>query len=384
MKPQIRNALLAMVGACWCTGFAAAASAIQCNALPVAVPSPPLRVQTVARGLVYPWGLVFLPDGRMLVTERTGHLRLVDANGRILPQISGVPVVHARGQGGLLDVALAPDFADSRLIYLSYSEPGSGGTSGTAVLRAMLDIDKLAISNSTVIFRQKPKVTGDGHYGSRLMFSRDGALFVTVGERQQFSPAQDMSQHHGKVIRILPTGAVPSDNPFVKIPGAQPEIWSLGHRNPQGAALNPDSGELWISEHGARGGDEINIVRAGRNYGWPVISYGRHYDGRKIGEGTEKVAMEQPRCYWDPSIAPGNIAFYTGNQVAQWRGNLFVAALKDQSLVRLTLDGARISGYEKLLPDLGRRVRDVRQGPDGWLYLLTDSSNGEVLRVQTR
>ncbi|MBS1156306.1 MAG: oxidoreductase [Proteobacteria bacterium] len=384
MKPPIRNALLVMAGACSSAGFASAAGAIPCTAVPVAVPSPPLQVQTVASGLANPWGLVFLPNGRMLVTERAGRLRLIDANGQISPPISGVPAVHGSGQGGLLDIALAPDFADSRLVYLSYSEPGPGRTSGTAVLRAVLDVDKLALSNSAVIFRQKPKVTGDGHYGSRLVFARDGALFVTVGERQQFSPAQDLGQHHGKVVRILPSGAVPPDNPFVKTPGAQPEIWSLGHRNPQGAALNPASGELWISEHGAMGGDEINIAQAGRNYGWPIISYGRHYGGGKIGEGTEKPGLEQPRCYWDPSIAPGNIAFYTGNRVAQWRGNLFVTALKDQSLVRLTLDGARISGYEKLLPDLDKRLRDVRQGPDGWLYLLTDSSRGEVLRVQLR
>lgn len=383
MNSSLRAALLFAMGLC-SAGFANAAGANQCTALPVAQPSPPLQVQTLANGLAYPWGLVFLPDGRMLVTERAGRLRLIDAQGKVSSPITGVPAVHAQGQGGLLDVALAPDFAKSRRIYLSYSEPGPGGTAGTAVMRAVLDIDKLALSNSIVIFRQQPKVNGVAHYGSRLVFARDGALFITVGERQQFSPAQDMNQHHGKVIRILPTGAVPPDNPFVKTPGAKPEIWSLGHRNPQGAALNPDSGELWVSEHGAMGGDEINIVRKGRNYGWPVISYGRHYGGGKIGEGTEKAGMEQPRCYWDPSIAPGNIAFYTGSRIAQWRGNLFVTALKDQSLVRLTLDGERISGYEKLLPDLDKRVRDVRQGPDDWLYLLTDSNKGEVLRVQLR
>lgn len=338
-----------------------------------------LRVVTVATGLEHPWGLAFLPDGRMLVTERPGRLRLVEPDGRLSAPLTGVPQVWARGQGGLLDVVLAPDFAQSRTLYLSYAEP-DGGEAGTAVARARLGTTGL--EQVTVIFRQQPKVGSGVHFGSRLVFARDGMLFITTGERGRRDDAQNLGRHMGKVIRIRPDGGVPSDNPFTNRGGVRPEIWSYGHRNAQGAALHPQTGQLWTVEHGARGGDEVNAPRAGHNYGWPVITYGRDYSGSRIGEGTAKAGMEQPIHYWDPSIAPSGMAFYTGNRFPAWRGNLFVGSLKFGLLVRLTLRGEAVTGEERLLEGLGARVRDVRQGPDGYLYLLTDESNGRVLRIE--
>jgi glucose/arabinose dehydrogenase len=338
------------------------------------------RVVTLAKGLENPWGLALLPDGRMLVTERPGRLRLVAADGRLSPPLAGVPQVLARGQGGLLDVALDPRFAENRLVYLSYAEPGEGGA-GTAVARGRLGEDRL--EDVAVVFRQKPKVGGSNHWGSRLVFARDGTLFVTLGDRFSYRErAQDLGAHIGKIVRINPDGSAPPNNPFVGRDGALPEIWSLGHRNVQGAALHPESGALWVHEHGARGGDEINIPEPGRNYGWPVITYGVDYSGARIGEGTAKPGLEQPIYYWDPSIAPSGMAFYTGDRFPAWRGNLFVGALKAQILVRLELDGARIVKEERLLATLGERIRDVRQGADGFLYLVTDNDPGRVLRLE--
>jgi glucose/arabinose dehydrogenase len=339
-----------------------------------------IRVATVAQGLEYPWGLAFLPDGRMLVTERPGRLRLVEKDGRLLAPLAGVPEVYARGQGGLLDVALDPRFAENHLVYLSFAEPGQGGA-GTAVARGRLG--EGGLENVTVVFRQAPKVAGSSHWGSRLVFARDGTLFVTLGDRFSYRErAQDLGTHLGKIVRVNPDGSVPKDNPFVGRAGALPEIWSLGHRNAQAAALDPATGALWEIEHGARGGDEINIPEAGKNYGWPIITYGVDYSGAKIGEGTAKPGMEQPIYYWDPSIAPSGMAFYTGDKLPAWRGNLFVGALKAQCLVRLELDGAKVVKEERLLAGLGERIRDVRQGPDGLLYLLTDASSGRVLRIE--
>jgi glucose/arabinose dehydrogenase len=340
----------------------------------------PIRVVTVARGLEHPWGLAFLPDGRMLVTERPGRLRIVARDGTLSAPLAGVPRVETGGQGGLLDVALAPDFATSRTIYLSYSEPGRLGVVGTAVARARLG--EAGLEGATPIFQQSPKVRSGIHFGSRLVFGRDGNLFITTGERGRRDDAQDLDRHLGKVIRVRPDGSVPPDNPFVSRGGAKLEIWSYGHRNLQGAALHPETGQLWTVEHGAMGGDEVNAPRAGRNYGWPVITYGRDYSGAPIGEGTAKPGMEQPIHYWDPSIAPSGMAFYTGDRFPEWRGNLFVGSLKFQVLVRLSLDGERVVGEERLLQGLGDRVRDVRQGPDGLLYLLTDESNGRLLRIE--
>jgi glucose/arabinose dehydrogenase len=337
------------------------------------------EVSVHAEGLEHPWSLAFLPDGRALVTERPGRMRYVSPNGELSEPIAGVPQVDARGQGGLLDVALDPDFAQNGLIYLSYAEAGSGGN-GTAVARGRLNGERL--EDVDVIFRQLPKKNSSKHFGSRLVFDREGHLFITLGERSSFADeAQNLTGHLGKVVRIKRDGGVPEDNPFVGREGVRPEIWSYGHRNPQGAALRPEDGSLWVIEHGARGGDEINIVRPGRNYGWPVIAYGRHYSGLKIGEGTHKAGMEQPIFYWDPSIAPSGAMFYTGNAFPQWRGNLFVGALKDHLLVRLTLDGDAVLRQDKYLEELSLRIRDVRQGPDDAIYLLTDEDDGAILKV---
>jgi glucose/arabinose dehydrogenase len=338
-----------------------------------------VRIVTVSKGLEHPWGLAFLPDGRMLVTERPGRLRIIDKDGSLSAPLVGLPEVKASGQGGLLDVALAPDFEQSGLVYLSYSEPGKMG-SGTAVGRGKLVGEGL--ERFEVIFRQEPKTISRKHYGSRLVFSKDGLLYVTLGERGERELAQDLSVHRGQVIRVGPDGSVPKDNPFFGHPISRPEVWSYGHRNPQSAALNPATGDLWTVEHGAKGGDEINIPRSGRNYGWPVISYGVHYTGLKIGEGTHREGMEQPVYYWDPSIAPSGMAFYTGGRFPEWKGNLFVGALKGRILVRLTLDGSKVTGEERMFRTLDERLRDVRQGPDGYIYLLTDSENGRILRLE--
>ncbi len=338
-----------------------------------------LRLATVAKGLDHPWSLAFLPDGRMLVTERPGRLRAVTARGEISSPIKGVPKVYARGQGGLLEIIVDPDFAANRTLYLSYAEPGRGG-GGTAVARAVLAGDRL--TDFKILFRQVPKTGGGRHFGSRLVIAPDGTLFVTIGERGERRRAQDPTVNRGQIIRIRRDGTVPEDNPFVGKRGFRPEIWSYGHRNPQGAALHPVTGKLWIHEHGARGGDEINIPLPGRNYGWPVIAYGRHYSGGRIGEGTHKEGMEQPIYYWDPSIAPSGMAFYTGDRFPAWKGNLFVGALSFRLLARLTLEGEKVVAEERLFSELRERIRDVRQGPDGFIYLLTDSSDGRLLRIE--
>jgi glucose/arabinose dehydrogenase len=338
-----------------------------------------VAVTTVASGLEHPWGLAFLPDGRMLVTERPGRLRYVSKEGKLSEPIDGVPVVAAIGQGGLLDVAIDPDFSDNGVVYLSYAEPGKGEENGTAVARARLANDRLA--DVTVIFRQRPKFASHHHFGSRFVFAPDGNLFVTTGERNsQRDLAQDLGTHIGKVIRITRDGKPPSDNPFVGKEGALAENWSYGHRNIQGAALHPETRELWIHEHGPRGGDEINLAKPGRNYGWPVITYGREYHGPAIGEGTKKEGMEQPVHYWVPSIAPSGMVFHSGTSYPQWKGQLFVGALVARQLVRLDVEkDGKVRSEERIAID--GRVRDVREGPDGALYLLTDEDAGRILRV---
>jgi len=341
-----------------------------------------ISVETLARGLENPWGLAFLPDGRMLVTERPGRIRLVGADGAISPPLSGAPQVAARGQGGMLDIAIDPDFATSRLVFATYAEPRADGA-GTAVVRMRLNEAATAFEQPTVIFRQQPSHTGGNHFGSRIVFDRTGALFVALGDRFDLrDQAQNRTNTLGKVVRINRDGSIPADNPGRNREGWLAPIWSIGHRNVQGAALHPQTGKLWTAEHGARGGDEINIPEAGKNYGWPVITYGRDYSGAKIGEGTEKAGLEQPVFYWDPSIAPSGMAFYTGDRFPEWKGNVFVGALAGQILARLTLDGEKVVAEERLLKGLNKRIRDVRQGPDGFLYLLTDSPEGEVLRLR--
>jgi glucose/arabinose dehydrogenase len=338
-----------------------------------------IGVEPVAKGLEHPWALAFLPDGRILVTERPGRLRIVEKDGRLSQPLAGVPQVHARGQGGLLDVAIDPKFEENRLVYLSYSEPGEGGA-GTAVARGRLGQDRLEAVR--VIYRQQPKVEGDGHFGSRMVFARDGKLFITQGDRQAYrEQAQNLSSGLGKLVRINPEGSIPDDNPFVGKSGARPEIYSYGHRSMQAAALHPETGQLWTVEHGARGGDELNHPEAGKNYGWPVITYGRDYSGASIGEGTAKEGMEQPVYYWDPVIAPSGAVWYTGDRYPGWKGSLLVGSLQPGALVRLTLDGGRVTSEERYLGELGARIRDVQQGPDGFLYLVTDEGDGRVLRV---
>ncbi len=336
-------------------------------------------VVTFASGLEHPWGLAFLPDGRALVTERPGRLRLVGRDGKPSAALVGVPDVVARGQGGLLDVAVDPNFAENRFIYLSFSEGGPGGA-GTAVMRAILG--PRGLEEGRVIFRQVPKVNGTAHFGSRLVFARDGTLFVTLGDRYSYrDSAQDVTTHLGKIVRIRRDGAAPTDNPFLIRSDAKPEIWSYGHRNVQGAALHPGTGQLWTIEHGAQGGDELNHPQGGKNYGWPIITYGVDYSGAKIGIGTKAPGMEQPVHYWDPSIAPSGLLFYTGTAYPGWQGSVFTGSLKFGALVRLVLQGDAVTHEERLLQDLGERIRDVRQGPDGLIYLLTDSPEGRVLRL---
>jgi glucose/arabinose dehydrogenase len=341
-----------------------------------------VRAETVARGLEHPWALAFLPDGRLLVTERPGRLRVVTPAGAVSAPVAGVPAVNASGQGGLLDVALDPAFAQNRLVYLSFAEAGEGGTAGTAVARGRLSDDAAALTGVQVNYRQQPKVAGGRHFGSRLVFGRDGLLFVTQGDRGDYSAqAQELGSLVGKVVRIAPDGSAPAGNPFAGRAGARAEVFSYGHRNVQAAALDPATGRLWTVEHGARGGDELNAPEAGRNYGWPVITYGVDYSGARIGEGTAREGMEQPVYYWDPVIAPSGAAFVTGDRYPGWKGSLVVGSLGTRSLVRLALRGGRVAAEERHLGDFGQRVRDVREGPDGYLYLVTDAPDGRVARV---
>ncbi|QQS49366.1 MAG: PQQ-dependent sugar dehydrogenase [Acidobacteriota bacterium] len=346
-------------------------------------------VVTVAGGLQLPWGLTFLPDGRMLVTERPGRLRVVGKNGELSEPVAGLPAVDARGQGGLLDIALDPNYASNQLIYWSYAEPREGEVNNTAVARGkFIDGPAPHVENVQVIFRQAPSMRSLLHFGCRLVFARDGKLFITLGERSIIEgrmQAQRLDGLLGKVVRINPDGTIPKDNPFVGKTGVRPEIWSSGHRNIQSAALNPETGELWEVEHGTRGGDELNIARKGKDYGWPTTAYGIEYRGQPITEGlTAKEGLEQPIYYWDPVIAPSGMVFYTANLFPAWKGSLFIGGLGTTNLVRLTLKGDKIVGEERLLRNLQprrERLRDVRQGPDGAIYLLTDNIAGRILKI---
>jgi glucose/arabinose dehydrogenase len=339
-----------------------------------------LRIVEIIAGLEHPWSLAFLPDGRLLVTERPGRLRIVEAGRLLAEPVGGLPPIVARGQGGLLDIALHPHFAENNLVYLAYAGPGDGGI-GTEVARGRLVGNQL--TDVQIIFRMTPKSEARQHFGGRLVFDRQGYLYLTLGDRGEMERAQRPGDHAGSVIRLHDDGRVPTTNPFVGKPGWKPEKYTLGNRNMQGAALHPESGELWTHEHGPQGGDEINIIRAGINYGWPVITYGVNYvTGTRIGEGTHKAGMAQPLHVWTPSIAPSGMTFYTGEQFPRWRGNLFVGALRSQMLVRLQLDGDKVVGEEHLLEDAIGRIRDVRQGPDGFLYLLTDAPNGRLIRLE--
>lgn len=351
-----------------------------------------VRPQTVAAGLENPWGVAFLPDGRFLVTERPGRLRVIAPDGKASAPVAGLPEVAAGGQGGLLDVLADSDFARNRTVYFCYSEPASAGRgNSTALARATLSADDSRLENLKVIFSQKPKFASTSHFGCRIVESRaggaaDGKLFLTLGDRfSRKEDAQTLDNHHGKIVRINKDGSVPKDNPFVGRAGALQEIWSYGHRNAQGATLAPD-GTLWMHEHGPQGGDEINIPKPGVNYGWPVITYGENYGGGKIGDGiTEQAGMQQPLHYWVPSIAPSGMAFLTSDRYGKaWQGNLFVGSLKFGYLDRIELTApfsGKVVRESKLLTEVGERVRDVKQGPDGLLYVLTDNSNGKLIRL---
>jgi len=341
-----------------------------------------VRAVTVVAGLDHPWSVAFLPDGRILVTERPGRLRLVGTDGKLAPRpIDGLPANLAEhGQGGLLDVALHPRFAENGWVYLSYAARDGSGV-GTEVARGKLAGDRL--TEMQTLFRMQPKSGGGRHFGSRLVFGRDGYLFITLGDRGEQDRAQRLDDHAGKIVRLHDDGRVPADNPFAQRAGARPEIWSLGNRNVQGAALHPRTGALWAHEHGPQGGDEVNVILAGANYGWPVITHGANYGtGTKIGEGTAKPGMAQPILYWVPSIAPSGMAFYDGERFARWKGDLFVGALRDRMLVRLRLDGERVVREERIFIGTLGRIRDVRAGPDGLLYLLTDESDGKLIRLE--
>ncbi|MBK9985730.1 MAG: PQQ-dependent sugar dehydrogenase [Betaproteobacteria bacterium] len=350
----------------------------------------PVRAIPVAQGLENPWAVAFLPEGRFLVTERPGRLRVVEADGRLNPPVAGLPWVAAGGQGGLLDVVLDRGFASNRTLYFCFSEPAPAGAAGnsTALARARLSEDRTRLDDLRVIFSQRPKVASSLHFGCRIVEGMkdgrpDGTLFLTLGERfQRMQDAQTLDNHHGKVVRVGKDGSVPRDNPFVGRAGALPEIFSYGHRNPQGATLGPD-GRLWMHEHGPQGGDEINLPQPGRNYGWPVITFGEQYGGGRSAPASPPGAgMEQPLHHWTPSIAPSGMAFLTSNRYGSaWKGSLFVGSLKFQFLNRVELSGAKVVREERLLGDLGERIRDVQQGPDGYLYVLTDNPKGRLMRL---
>jgi glucose/arabinose dehydrogenase len=344
------------------------------------------NVAVLAKGLEHPWAVEPLPGGDLLVTEKPGRLRIVTAGGELGQPIAGVPAVDARGQGGLLDVVLSPEFASDRTIYWSYSEPRKGGNA-TSVARGVLSADQRRLEQVRVIFRALPVYDGDKHYGSRLAFGPDGLLYVTLGERSDTpmrAQAQQLNSHMGKILRITRDGSAPKDNPFVGQANALPEIWTLGHRNVQAAAFDPQ-GRLWAVEHGANGGDELNLIQKGKNYGWPVVAYGEEYSGQPIATArTAREGYEQPVYYWDPVIAPSGAQFYTGSAFPEWKGSLFVGGMRDTKLVRLTLENDRVAGEEHLLESRSQRVRDVRQGPDGALYIVTDQGNGQLWRIAPR
>jgi glucose/arabinose dehydrogenase len=340
-----------------------------------------LDVEAVASGLEHPWGMAFLPDGELLITERPGRLRVLLPDGGLSQPISGVPTVADAGQGGLLDVAIDPDYASNGLVYFSFAESRDGGAA-LSVARGRLDLEQNSLSDVEVIFRQQPAVGGGRHFGSRVVFANDGTLFVTAGDRGDHSDQSQNPQNHiGAVMRINPDGSIPQDNPGVGRDDWADEVWSIGHRNIQGATMRPGTNQFWTNEHGARGGDEVNLIEPGLNYGWPVISYGVHYSGAPIGEGTARSGMEQPVYYWDPSIAPSGMAFYTGDAFPEWQGNVLIGGLVGQLLSRLTMRGDAVVDEERMLQGLNARIRAVSQGPDGLVYLLTDAADGRVLRL---
>lgn len=335
-----------------------------------------ITVANLASGLNHPWGMAFLPDGRLLVTERAGQLRLLGPDNTLSEPLAGTPEVFNQGQGGLLDVALDPDFKSNRLVYLSFAEPGSGGAS-TAVGRGRLQDGR--IEDFKIIFRQQPKVFGPNHFGGRIVFSPGGKLFLTLGDRFKGEPAQELSNHLGTIVRINRNGSVPEDNPFVERANAESEIWTYGHRNIEAAAIQPGSGVLWIAEMGPRGGDELNLIKTGQNYGWPVVSWGQHYDGEDIPNPPTHPRFADARIHWTPVISPSGMEFYTGNMFSEWRGSALIGGLTTQGIVRIGFDGMKVTGEERI--PLGARIRDIEQAPDGSVYVLTDQKDGNIWRL---
>jgi glucose/arabinose dehydrogenase len=380
---MLRKTLLATV--CASTLLAVSAPVLAATAQDMQSEQGSLEVMPIAAGLEHPWALAFLPDRQgMLVTERPGNLRVVSAGGKLSAPLNGVPKVWAKAQGGLLDVALSPDFKQDRMIYLSYAEGGGqGDKAGTAVGRGRLSEDLTTLKDFRVIFRQEPKLSVGNHFGSRLVFDRDGYLFVTLGENNDRPTAQDLDKLQGKVVRLYPDGKVPEDNPFVGQAGVRPEIWAYGVRNPQGVALNPWTGTLWENEHGPLGGDEVNIIERGKNYGWPLATHGINYSGQPIQEAKGKTAEGTvgPHHVWEKSPGLSGLAFYDGDRFKAWQHNAFIGALVTRELIRLQFDGDKVVHEERLLGELGKRIRDVRQGPDGYLYVLTDEEDGGLYRV---
>lgn len=356
---------------------AAVTACTQAQGETVDTKSGKIAIEEIAGGLDHPWGMAFLPDGRMLVTEREGRLRILGLDNKLSEPLAGVPEVAARGQGGLLDVALDPDFKTNRVIFFSYAEPGPGGAS-TAFARAVLGEGKL--DNVAVVFRQLPKVSGNGHYGGRIVFSRQGHMFLMTGDRQKLDPAQDLMSHLGKVIRLNRDGSVPADNPFVGRTDAKPEIWSYGHRNIQGAAIEPKTGDLYTLEFGPAGGDELNRPERGKNYGWPLVSWGKHYSGKDIPDPPTRPDLADAVKYWVPAISPSGMIFYTGAKFPQWKDNLLIAGLGTAGIVRLKLENGKVVDEERI--DMGERIRDVEQGPDGSIYVVTDESDGKIWRLR--
>lgn len=380
---MLRKSLLATF--CASVMFTTAPAAVAASVQELKSEQGTLEVTTLTQGLEHPWALAFLPDRQgMLLTERPGNLRLVSLDGKLSAPISGVPDVWAKGQGGLLDVVLSPDFKQDRTVYLSYAEGGGkGDKAGTAVGRGQLSADLKTLENFKVIFRQEPKLSVSNHFGSRLVFDRDGYLFITLGENNDRPTAQDLDKLQGKVVRIYPDGRVPDDNPFVGQNGVRPEIWSYGQRNPQGAALNPWTGVLWEIEHGPRGGDELNVIERGKNYGWPLATHGINYSGQSIPEATGKTAEGTvgPHHVWEKSPGLSGMAFYDADRFKVWQHNVFMGALVSQELIRLQFNGDKVVHEERLMGELNKRIRDVRQGPDGYLYVLTDESDGVLYKV---
>lgn len=337
-----------------------------------------LKIETLVEGLNHPWGIAFLPDGRILVTERNaGNLRIVDKTNNLLAPVKGTPEVVSKGQGGMLDEAIDPDFSNNRYVYLSFSEPGNDNTASTALGRGKLENDQLI--DFTVIFRQEPKVSGPNHFGGRIVFSPDGNLFLTMGERFKFDPAQDLSNHLGTIVRIKPDGSVPADNPFINNNDAADEIWSYGHRNIEAAAIHPNSNELWIAEMGPKGGDELNLPKAGKNYGWPIVSWGNNYDGTKIPDPSTRPKFADAKIHWTPVISPSGMIFYTGSMIPEWKGNALIGGLSARGVVRVQINGEIAEEVGRI--DIGSRIRDVEQAPDGSIYVITDEGNGKIIKI---